>query len=215
MENEEPEVNNHRLEMDGEWGLLELSGFGRQYLQVYSMLYALRFGADVEGADDRTVHAFRAFPWIGGWSAVDFYENLRVAVPRQHRPGIVAIKYASPGFIELAVVVTVAWNIRRIVDHVCASIERASATYSNLYKAAMERKLLRVDARRAELELDREELHFAEEATRRLAGAIGLDLTDELERLTENPLARMKIMLSLYRRVRDLAKLQKSRRIRF
>ena len=38
---------------------------------------------------------------------------------------------------------------------------------------------------------------------------------DELERLTENPLVRMKILFSLYRRVRDLARIQASGRIRF
>ena len=36
------------------------------------------------------------------------------------------------------------------------------------------------------------------------------DLMDELERLTENPLVRMKILFSLYRRVRDLARIQAS-----
>ena len=104
---------------------------------------------DRNNLDDRTLHAFRAFPWTGGWSAVDFYDSLRATAPKDHRPHIVAIEYASPGYIELAVVVTVALNIRRIVDHVCSSIERANATYSKLYKAAMDRKLLKVDARRA------------------------------------------------------------------
>ena len=201
--------------MDGEWGLLELSGFGRQYVQVYSMMYALRFGAAEEDPDERTVHAFGAFPWIGGWSTVDFYDSLRIAVPTGHRPRIVAMEYASPGYIELAVIAGVAVNIRRIVDHVCSIIERANDTYSKLYKAAMERKLLKVDARRAQLKLKQDELDFAEDAARRLAATMDLDLMDELGRLTENPIVRMKILFSLYRRVRDLAKIQKSRRIRF
>ena len=215
MAKREPTVGHHRLEMDAEWGLLELSGFGRQYVQVYSIVYALHFGAEEEDPEERTVHAFGAFPWIGGWSAVDFYDSLRIAVPAGHRPRIVAMQYASPGYIELAVAVGVALNIRRIVDHVCSIIERANDTYSKLYKAAMERKLLRVDARRAQMKLARDELDFAEEATRRLAAMMGLDLMDELERLTETPLMRMKILFSLYRRVRDLAKIQKSKRIRF
>ena len=73
----ELEVGRHRLNMDGKWDLLELSSFGRQYVQVYSILYALHFGADKDDPDDRTHHAFRAFPWRGGWSAVGFYESLR------------------------------------------------------------------------------------------------------------------------------------------
>jgi len=211
----EPTVGRHRLEMDGEWGLLELSGFGRQYVQVYSMMYALHFGADEEDPEERTMYAFGAFPWTGGWSAVDFYDSLRIAVPADHRPRIVAMEYASPGYIELTVIVAVACSIRRIVDHVCSIIERANTTYSKLYKDAMKRKLLKVDARRAQLTLERDELEFAEEATERLAATMGLDLRGELKRLTENPLVRLKVLFSLYRRVRDLARIQHSERMRF
>lgn len=207
-------VGNYRLEMDREWGLLELSGFGRQYVQVYSLLYALQFGAQ-EGPDDGTLRAFGAFPWTGGWSAVGFYDSLRIAMPRDHRPRIVAIEYASPGYIELGVAVVVAANIRRIVDHVCGIVDRANATYRGIYKAAMERKLLKVDVRRAQLELERDELEFAAGAARELGATMDLDLADELEGLTENPLVRLKILLSLYRRVRYLSKLQRSRHIRF
>lgn len=218
MTKRELTVGDHRLEIDGEWGLLELSGFGRQYVQVYSMLYALQCGAegeDEEEPDDRTLRAFGAFPWTGGWSAVDFYDSLRIAVPHNQRPQILAMEYASPGYIELGVILGVAVNIRRIVDHLCSIIERANDTYSSLYRAAMERKLLKVDARRAQLRLERDELEFAEDAARRLAATMDLDLMDELERLTENPLVRMKILFSLYRRVRDLARIQASGRIRF
>ena len=46
MAKQQPTRGKHRLRMDGEWDLLELSGFGRQYVQVYSILYAFQFGAD-------------------------------------------------------------------------------------------------------------------------------------------------------------------------
>ena len=84
-----------------------------------------------------------------------------------------------------------------------------------LYKTAMDHKLLKVDVRRAQLDLERAEIEFAEDVTRRLASTMGLDLTDELQRLTANPVVRMKILFSLYRRVRDLSKLQNSKQIRF
>ena len=216
MATHQADVGIHRLEMDGEWGLVELSGFGRQYVQVYSILYALQFGADDEVSGRHyTLGRLERFPGPVAWSAVGFYDKLRTAVPWEHRPRIAAIEYASPGYIELAVIVTVAVNIRQIVDHVCSIIERANTTYNNLYKAAMERKLLKVDARRAQLELKRDELEFAEEAARRLAATMGLDLADELQSRTENPVVKMKVLFSLYRRVRDLSKLQKSKQIRF
>ena len=123
MDEQQPKRGEHRLQIDGDWELLELSGFGRHYVQVYSFLYAFEYGIKQEYPNDRTLHAFEALPWAGGWSAVNFYETLRVAVPSNLRPRVIAIRYASPGFIELAVAIAVALSIRKIVDQVCSSIE--------------------------------------------------------------------------------------------
>ena len=122
------EMGTYRLALDGEWGLLDLSGFGRQYVQSYSFFYALRF----EESDEigRVANAFAAFPWRGGWSAVDFYESLTATVPRRHRPRIVAIEYASPGYIELGLSLSAAWVVSAIVRHICESINRINSTYN-------------------------------------------------------------------------------------
>ena len=212
----ELEVGRHRLNMDGKWDLLELSSFGRQYVQVYSILYALHFGADKDDPDDRTHHAFGAFPWRGGWSAVGFYESLRVAIPRNHRPHVIAIEYASPGYIDLAVIPLVALGIEWTVDRVCNSIDRINATYTNLYKGAADRKLLKIDARQDPPELTSDDLQFATVASTRLIEAMAIDnLGDNLHILTRNPISTMKIVFSIYRRVRSLAKLQRSNKINF
>jgi hypothetical protein len=110
---------------------------------------------------------------------------------------------------------TTAWAISRIVRHVCESIDRVNGTYHQIYSDAKQRRLLRVNVRRAELELGRDELVFAEQAAERLANEMGFNWMEELKQLTANPAVRLKIMLSLYRRVRDLAKLQDSEQIRF
>ena len=208
-------LGSHRLEMDGDWGLLELSGFGRQYVQLYSFLYVLEStGAEPE-PDEATLHPFRAFPWAGGWSAVDFFDSLRVAVPPTHRPRIASIRYSSPGYIELTLAVAVALNLRKIVDHVCSSVERIHDTYNALYRGAQERKLLKLDVRRRQLVLDREQLQFAEEATNALLRMMNLGPLSAFFRLTANPVARMKILLAVYRRLRRLVKLRNSGQIRF
>ena len=90
-----------------------------------------------------------------------------------------------------------------------------SETYKQIHADAQERRLLRMSVRRAELELTREELQFAEDAAERLGTAMGFKGMDVLRRLTDNPVVRMKILMSLFRRVRDLAKLQDSDQIKF
>ena len=218
---DEPVAGKTRLSLDGDWGLLELSGFGRQYVQVYSFLYAIEYGAPPEDLDDdpfgfnRVLRAFRVFPWAGGWSSVGFYKSLQVSVPKEHRPRIVAIEYASPGYIELGVALPIAWALSGLVRHCCTSIKAVSETYYQIRKNAQELKLLRTKVGRADLELEREKLKFAEEAAERLGAAMDFKGMDDLRRLTDHPVVRLKILMSLFRRVRDLAKLQDSDQIKF
>ena len=91
-----------------------------------------------------------------------------------------------------------------------------NATYRRLQKGSADRKLNKIDVRRKELQLAREELQFAEDAARQLMTMMGFDnLSDEFLRLTESPLTRMKIAFSIYRRVRKLSKLQNSHKVIF
>jgi hypothetical protein len=209
-------VGDRRLQLDGEWGLQDLSGFGREYVQTYSFLYALAKAEDPdEELDERIQRAFAAYPWRGGWSAVDFYLTLRVVVPKRHRPRIVRIEYSSPGFIELGLVVAFALTVRRIVKVVCDSANDINSTYNNIHKGLTDRKLGRMDVRRAELDLTKAELEFARESADRFAGLIGFTQMDVIRKLTPNDLVALKVLLSFYRRVRALAKLEKSGKIRF
>src|SRR5262245_9714287 len=95
-------IGKTRLGLDGEWSLENFSEFTRGYQDLYAFFHALQASGS---ADDeygvRAHYAFRAYPWRGGWSAVDFYAALRAAIPVEERPRIVRIQYASPGLIEL------------------------------------------------------------------------------------------------------------------
>ena len=66
MNEQQPKYGAYRLEIDGDWELLELSGFGRQYVQVYSFLYAFEYSIKQEHPNDRTLRAFNKFP-VGWW----------------------------------------------------------------------------------------------------------------------------------------------------
>ena len=132
-----PDVGRYSLELDGDWDLQDLSVF-RQYLHVYSVMYALQVGPYQDESRTRTFHAFEAFPWKGGWSAVDFYEGLRRATPDSHRPRIVSTRFSSPGFIELVLLVPVSAAIRVVVDNACHSFERISSAYTMLHRDAAE-----------------------------------------------------------------------------
>ena len=149
------------LTVDGSWELLELSSFGRQYVEVYSVIYALQAVRPVDPTEDQFRWALRAFPWKGGWSSVSFFQSVVAVVPAKLVPRIVRINYASPGEIQLLLAVTAALRLKHIVDSVCSIAERVNAAYDTLHKSAQERKLLTLDVKRREREFTRDELKFA------------------------------------------------------
>lgn len=196
------------LQVDGGWGLLELSEFGRQYVQVYSLIHALAAEAEERGAlQNRLQWTLRAFPWRGGWSSVNFFKSLVDAVPA---PRITKIEYASPGSIELLLGVGAAQQTRRIVDAVCAySPDRVEATYDRLHREAKERQLLRKNVKRQEA-FEPRDSEFAERAANELIRLMGMErYKPQLDRLAgNNSLSLMKVIFALYRRVKVLAELR-------
>lgn len=199
----QPGVGIHQLEMDGEWGLADLSGFGRQYNHLYAVLYSLLFYiADLSDVDEpsgwdwrdeRAVHVYRAYPWRGGYSAVNFYQSLLAQIPKDERPRIVRIEYASPGLLEVALVEVIArCSIKHIVTVVSDTFLKINATYSQIHRDMHERRLMRISAKREEIALTREQQEFARVSSERLATQMGFEHLEDLRRVTGNDVATLK-----------------------
>lgn len=213
-----PTKGNYRIELDGRWSLQDFSRFGNEYLQAYAFFYAIEAKsaavvADELDSDGHVDYAFRAFPWKGGWSTVDFYNILAHAVPEEHRPRIIAIQYASPGYLDLGLWILAARSLAKTVKIVAESLDSLNSTYSNIRKGMSERKLAKIDVRRAELTLKREELAFAEDSARQLATGMGITSLDQLQGLSPNWLGTLKILMSLFRRIKPLALLEQDAKL--
>src|SRR5205809_6739979 len=91
------ETGRHKIFIAGRWEIRDLYEFPHRYAEIYSFLYALQpFGRDsVVFAE-----AFQRYPWRGGYSAVNFYDEIYLAIPRIYRPHIARIQYSSPGFLD-------------------------------------------------------------------------------------------------------------------
>src|SRR5579875_2065143 len=133
----------YKIPIAGKWSLEDLYVFPRTYEQCYFMYLAL-MSNELDSDSDRITRAYEAFPWQGGYSAVGFYNQLKWAVPKRHRPQIVRIEYASPGLIELSLVVAVSVSLERIVKGLCNSARDINATYNEIYRDLQERKLLKL-----------------------------------------------------------------------
>lgn len=208
------DVEDIKLYIDGRWELTDLNLLTRVYIQVYGLIYSLDVADDY--VEEEIQYIYGKYPWRGGYSAVNFYQNLFSKMPREYRPNIKSIQYASPGFIELSQLVEVAKDISLIVGYVSAAILAGNKTYSAIQKGIKERKLSKFDLRSEELKLMEQERAFIHKSVNEISQVMGVrkeTLAKLYFRTENNELAVLKILSSLYRRARDLAKLQNKQQL--
>lgn len=197
----------YTIHLDGRWSLEDLYKFPRTYEQVYFFIRAVEFPDDRYRGEE-VDHIFRAFPWFGGYSAVGFYNNLKYRTPPPRRPRIVSIQYASPGWLELSLLVVAAVKIEAIIKAVANSVDHINATYNAIRKGIYDRKLSDIKVRREQLTFDQEQLEFIIHSSETMAEMLGLENPGQLDEKTGNRLISLKILLSFYRRLKILADYQ-------
>jgi hypothetical protein len=195
--------DKYKISIAGKWYLEDLYVFPRAYEQVYFLIYSL-LPHDDEMIQDRIQYAYSQFPWRGGYSAVNFYNNLKYTTPRKERPQILSMQYASPGWIELSLIIGVAVAVERLVKAISSTIRKANATYNEVYRGLQERKLLRIKVEKNELELEMIHAAYIEHSAQKMANMLQLNELDQMHSKTGSSLKTLKILLSLYRRVRTL-----------
>ncbi len=160
---------------------------------------------------ERIARAYETFPWQGGYSAVGFYNQLKWAVPKTKRPRVRRIEYSSPGLIELGLVVAVAAAIERIVRSLCKSAKNLNATYAEIYRDLQERKLLKIKTENEIRRLTAPERRVIDAHVETMAQILDVD-PKVLNDKTGSSYKSLKILLSLFRRVKKLAEFQKKGR---
>jgi hypothetical protein len=206
--------NIYKIQMNGEWTLEDLYWLPHVYSQVYAFLYALNMPL-TDYDEERLYITFTAHPWLGGYSAVNFYGYLQNLVPSSDRPRIVSIQYGSPGLMELALAVSIALSIGVLIRTFSRGIIDLHSLYNSIYKGLQDRKLMRIEVKRKELALENEQIQFVNEAVQKLSQMMGFENVEQINKLTGNPLATLKILLSFYRRIRTLAGYEEEKKAKF
>lgn len=204
------EATKTKLLLDGRWNLEELSETTRDYTQLYGFAYSLL--ADLPSARQAEIdYIYGKFPWQGGYSTVNFFNQLFHKIPHKLRPEVARIQYASPGFIELSELLLVAITVAGIVKAVCNTISTAHDTYRKIQKDSIELELSKINLAKEELELTKKQIDFCEKSAKDLVNVFGLTETQEQlidKRVQGNSVMKLKILLSVFRRVEPLAKKQ-------
>ncbi len=197
----------YTIHIDGRWSLEDLYVFPRNYEQVYFALEAVLPASD-SATNDRIMRAFSSFPWQGGYSAVNFYNQLKYATSAKRRPVVASMKYQSPGWIEVACIVPIAVSVSVIVIRVAKTLDACNHTYNQIYSDMQKRKLLKIEVERQQVALRKDELELIKAHADSMAHLLGIGSAETIHKRTKNPLISLKILLSMYRRVRTLAKYQ-------
>jgi hypothetical protein len=202
------EEGKYKIPLAEKWTLEDWYVFPHIYEQVYFFMYSFLPNQD-DSAVERIQRAYSTFPWYGGYSAVNFYDQLKYILPKNRRPYIVSIRYGSDGWIELALLVSIAMSIERIVKAIADTLDHCNNVYHNIYIGLQRRKLLRIKTKRKELQLKKKELEYIEESLQLMARLLGFQNLAEVNERTGSSYITLKILLSLYRRLRILAEYQK------
>jgi len=198
---------NHKIYIDGKWDLEDLYVFPHTYEQVYFLIYSLLPHEDEE-IQEKIKYAYSKFPWRGGYSAVNFYSKLKDTTPKKERPQVLSLQYASPGWIELSLIIVVAVAVERLVKAIASIIKEANSTYHEIQTGLSKRKLLRIEVKKKELELEKQHKDFIRDSTEKMANILSLKDIAQMHEKSGSPLKTLKILLSLYRRIRTLVEYQ-------
>lgn len=210
------EAKTTQLELDGRWGLEELSDTIKDYIQLYGFAYSLI--PDLSSAKQSEInYIYGKFPWRGGFSTVNFFNQLFHKIPQGLRPEVKKIQYASPGFIELTELLAAATIVATIVGAICRSIKSVHDLYRDIQKASIAHKLSQINLANEELNATEKQLEFCERSSNSLIKAF--DLTKDQENLINqrahgNPIMKLKILLSVYRRAYPLAEKQSEKKLK-
>ncbi len=190
------------LKLDKQWDMQDIAQLSKLYIQCYSLVHSL------SNVDKRE---YIKYPWKGGYSAVNFYNNLYYEIPHEERPAIQEIHYASPGYIKLKEALVVAALVAGIVATVTNSIDDIQETYDKIQRGISDRKLMKIDVQIKYLQLKEAELEFIRESKNELIEKMQIPeiMQPELSILSkENELMELKILMSFHRRVKPLAIMQ-------
>jgi hypothetical protein len=203
------------FEIDGKWDAPDFSRFYAKIADVYAfaVINAKSIRKHLSDLDIATLkNAISDYVWKGGGSYVSFYSNLFETVRSLNPLDVAKIQYASPGTIEIT-------GGAEALDEVTAVLKRydeVGRSLADIYRSIeklLEREKIRGGDKTASFSSSAVEKYAMELATN-FATKLGVEEPSVLLNFcSDNPVIFIKIVMSYYRRGRDLAKFQAEGRV--
>lgn len=184
----------------------DLYSMPHAFEQCYSFIYC--FDAEVTPLNpERIQTALKGYPWRGGYSYLNIYTVLKGQVLWRDRPRVNEIKYASPGWVEVALAVDVAIQVAKAIVALAAAGAAAAKSYSAAYKYLADLKLHREKNNIDHLKLTKDHDQAILALCDAHAKHLGFKSVAALVKQTGNSEVTLRLLLAHHRRLRELASL--------
>jgi hypothetical protein len=206
-----------RLLIDGEWDMPDLGMFYNRYSDVYYFLAVTDQYSD-DAIDEvrkrKTLDAFQDCVFKGGFSYVNFYDDLAGNVSRSERLNIDKIKYESPGYVTIHGDDEYFDDLKILVEGFLENREKAKKKYGELHSYLSKGKFLPMAANT--FANNDSTANYIMDKTNELAVLLNIPNLEAIRSLVNsNALAFAKIVLSFHRRLEDTSKYFAQGRIAF
>lgn len=186
--------------MDKRWALEDLYEFPHTYSQTYSFIYC--FDSELDARDaDRINYALEGYPWRGGYSYVNLYTVLANQVPREHKPEVARIQYASPGFMDILLNPDVALQVAKSVGILLGAGVAGVEAYKRIYTAVLEINRAKKKQQAEITTYSAAEAKALTAMSDTLAKYMGFNNIAELHQRTKNPEVTLKLLMAHHRRI--------------
>jgi hypothetical protein len=206
-----------KLDVDGEWDMPDFGEFYSRYSDVYYFLSTTNTFTDESRPIEKRKkikETFTTTPFRGGFSYVNFYSGLPVALSRQERLRMDKIKYESPGYVDVHGDGDTFSETEALVRSFLDNRVQLREMYNRLHEYLSKNNYL-VMAGQNFLPNDPAATFIDHHATQ-IAEVLGLPNIDTVKSLVENnSLVFAKIILSLYRRIKETAQFFAQGRMNF
>ena len=190
------------FKIDGTWGPTDFSRFHNKMSDLYAFFGVLKQLDGAQANDERAYlrNAVQSRFWQGGGSYGGFYDDL---IDHLRNPlEVERIQYASPGVIAFRGDKELLDDVAHMVEVLTGNFVRIHTAYGNLRGLLSKAGLLRA---RPSTRIDRVVRRVIMENAAELANMMRVPKADEIhEACDRNALVHAKVVLSIFRRVRDL-----------
>lgn len=191
-----------RTIIDGRWNISDLKYFS----DILQDCYAFSYGLNINDSQlqKRIITIFSKYPWKGGYSPVNFFDELYGAIPANDQVDISEIKYASPGYIDLIMNQKIAESINALITNFSGK-NNFDKLYTEVHTWLAQNKLLGKDVKKADItEASCKQIRTYITSMKE---ALSINISEEqLSDLSgKNNLLTLKIILAYHRRLKKLS----------